>query len=123
MADQNVYQNFCDKVFKIDKHVRFVGIVDGATTFTKMREGLESLLTPHETREQIDHAISTWEFRKNLTEKLGEFVYSMSIYKNVKRITIPFNEYGLILVSMDPKGFHEITIEEILEIKNLYLNV
>lgn len=86
-----------------------------------MREGLETLLTPQETREQINQAISTWEFRKKMVSKLGEFKYAMAIYNKVKRITIPYHENGLILVSMDPNGYHEITIEEILQMKDYLL--
>ena len=85
-----------------------------------MRNGLTSLLTPKETEQSINDAIIRWNTRTALSHKLGEPIYAMAEYKNVKRITVPFNKNGLILVSLDPTGFHEVLLKEIIEIKNKY---
>jgi hypothetical protein len=87
-----------------------------------MREGLQNLLTPEETKESISDAITRWETRKKLSGKLGDPLYAMAIYKKVKRITLPINQKGLILVSMDPSGYHEVIIDEIVELKDRFLN-
>lgn len=112
---------FCNEIFKIDKKIRYVGIVDEFRTYQKMREGLQCLLDTEETRESMDDAIIRWKSRKKLSKKTGEPLYAMAMYEKIKRFTIPLDNDGLILVSMDPSGYHEVIIKEILQIKNNFL--
>ena len=83
----------------------------------KTRSGIDIFLTTEETEKSIDDALTRWATRKKLADKLGEPVYAMAEYKKLKRITIPINDDGLILVSMDPTGFHEVLLKEIIDIK------
>lgn len=115
------HASFCNEIFKIDKKIRYVGIIDESRTYQKMREGLQCLLTTEETRESMNDAILRWETRKKLSKKTGEPTYAMAVYEKVKRITIPLDHNGLILVSMDPSGYHEVIIKEIIHIKNDFL--
>ena len=87
-----------------------------------MQEGLENLLTIEETKSSLHDTYSRWETRKGLEKKLGKALYAMAEYEKVKRITIPLNDEGLILVSMDPSTFHEIVTKEIIEIRDKYLS-
>ena len=121
MINLQDYENFCNQVLNLDKKIRYVGVIDHNRTYTKVSEGIKKLLTPQETKESISDAIVRWETRKKLAGKLGEPIYAIAKYKKVIRITIPLNQRGLILVSMEPTGFHEILIDEIVEIKNNYL--
>ncbi len=116
------YEKFCNDVFKLDKNIRFVGIFDGHFSLVKMRDGLQSLLTPEETRNSLIDTYSRWRTRHGLSKKLGKPLYAMAEYEKVKRITIPLNDEGLILVSMDPSGYHEIITKEILGIRDKYLS-
>jgi len=115
------YEKFCDEVFKLDKKIRFVGIFDRHFTLIKMREGLQSLLSPEETENSIIDTFSKWRTRQGLAKKLGEPLYAMAEYKKVKRITIPKNDDGLILVSAEPSVNHETVTKEILSIRDKYL--
>jgi len=115
------YQGFCNEVFKIDTRIRYVGIVDENRTYQKMREGLQCLLTLEETRESMDDAILRWKTRKKLAEKTGQPLYALAVYDKIKRITIPLDNDGLILISMDPAGYHEVILKEIINIKNDFL--
>ena len=103
----------------MDQKIRFVEIAVKGKTFTKIRPGLASNLTPAEIEESIVDSLARWKTRKKLSHKLGEPVYAIAEYKNVKRITIPVNHDGLILVTLDPTGFHEVIIKEIIEIKEM----
>ena len=106
-----------DKILSMNSKVRFVEIVYRDETCIKMRQGLDSLLSTKETEESIDGALVRWETRKKMAHKLGEPVYAMAEYKKVKRITIPINDDGLILVSIDSTGFHEVLLKEIIDLK------
>lgn len=115
------HEGFCNDIFKIDKRIRYVGIIDESRTYQKMRKGLQCLLDTEETRESMEDAILRWETRKKLSKKTGEPLYAMAMYEKVKRFTVPLENDGLILVSMDPSGYHEVIIQEILHIKNNFL--
>jgi len=109
-----------EELLNLDKTVRFVEIYHQGTKFVKMREGLSSLLNPEETEQSINDAVLRWQTRAALSNKLGEPLYAMAEYKKIKRITIPFSKDGLILVSLDPTGYHEIILKEMIEIKKRY---
>ncbi len=115
------YEKFCDEVFKLDKKIRFVGIFNSHFKLIKMREGLQSLLSNEETQNSIIDTFSKWKTRQGLGKKLGEPLYAMAEYEKVKRITMPINDDGLILVSAEPSVSHEIITKEILSIRNKYL--
>ncbi len=115
------YDSFCNEIFNIDKRIRYVGIIDEHRTYQKMRKGLQNLLTMEESRESMEDAMLRWKTRKKLAEKVGQPLYAMAIYEKVKRFTFQFDNDGLILVSMDTSGYHEVVLQEIIHIKNKFL--
>ena len=116
---QKNLEEICDIILNMDQKIRFVQIAVRDKTFTKINPELASTLTPEETEEYIDDSLLRWETRKKLAPKLGEPVYGMVEYKNGKRITIPVKYGGLIGVTLDPAGFHEVIIKEIIKIKDM----
>jgi len=114
------YEQLGNQILNLDKTIRFVGIYHKGKKYSKLRENVKSLLTPEETEQSIDDAILRWKTRVNLSSKLGEPIYAMAEYKKAKRVTIPFTKEGLILVSLEPDGFHEIIIKEAIEILQQY---
>jgi len=116
------YEKFCEEVFKLDDKIRYVGIFNGHFSLIKMREELQNLLTDEETRDSLIDTYTRWKTRKGLEKKLGKALYAMAEYEKVKRITIPLNDEGLILVSMESSTFHEIITKEIIEIRDKYLS-
>ena len=119
MPKQKNLEEICDMILNIDQKIRFVQIAVREKTFTKINPVLASNLTPEETEEFIDDSLLRWETRKKLAPKLGDPVYGMVEYKNGKRITIPVKHGGLIGVTLDPAGFHEVIIKKIIEIKDM----
>jgi hypothetical protein len=116
---QKNLEEICDIILNMDQKIRFVQIAVRDKTFTKINPELASTLTPEETEEYIDDSLLRWETRKKLAPKLGEPIYGMVEYKNGKRITIPVKYGGLIGVTLDPAGFHEVIIKKIIEIKDM----
>lgn len=116
------YEKFCDEVIKLDKKIRFVGIFNSHVRLIKMREGLQSYLSNEETKNSIIDTFSKWRTRQGLAKKLGEPLYAMAEYEKVKRITIPINDDGLILVSTEPSVNHETITKGILSIRDKYLS-
>lgn len=115
------YEKFCDEVFKVDKDIRFVGIFDRRFRLLRMRKGVQSLLTGEETQNSILDTASRWRTRQGLAKKLGDPLYALAEYKKVKRITIPINDEGLILVSTELSVNHEIIMKKIIDLRDKYL--
>ena len=109
-------EEICDLILNLSRGIRFVEIAVRGKTYSKIRSGVTSLLTPEETEKSIEDSLDRWETRMQLATKLGDPVYALAEYKKVKRITIPLHPKGIILVTMDSEGFHEVIIKEIIEI-------
>ncbi|WP_299293587.1 hypothetical protein [Nitrosopumilus sp.] len=114
------YSKLGDSIFEISSTVRFVEIYHKDNKYCHVRKDMTPLLEETETEQSIEDALDRWKTRIRLSEKLGAPKYAMAEYGKVKRITIPFNENGLILVSLDCEGFHEVVLKEILEIINSF---
>ena len=112
-------EEICEIILNMDRQIRFVQVVLKDKNFMKIRPGLASNLTPEETEESIDDSLARWATRRKLAPKLGNPVYAMAEYEKVKRITIPIDHDGIILVTLDSTGFHEVIIKEIIEIKEM----
>ena len=117
MITQKVLEEVCDKILTMDRKIRFVEIIFKNKKYSKTRKGLKSILTSPETEVSIADSLLRWETRKKLAHKLGQPLYAFAEYEKVKRLTIPINHEGLILVSLDSFGFHEVILKEIIEIK------
>lgn len=109
-------EEISDMILNLDKKIRFVEIVVNDKKILKIRQGVENYLTSEETENSILDSLKRWETRRKLSHKLGEPVFAMAEYKKVKRLTFPIHSDGIILVTLDPEGFHEIIIKEIIEI-------
>ena len=110
------FEEIIDEIMSLDYKIRFVGIVLENTHLSKMRPNLDNLLTPEETQESIDDSLLRWETRKKFFAKLGDGLYALTEYKKVIRMTIPIKSDGLVLISLEPDGYHEILLKEILSI-------
>ena len=120
MSDLEKYKELCDEILKINDHIRYVGIFDKKLFVSKQREGLKNLLTEDETKESFSNTISMWEFRKQLATKLGNGIYSMTVYSKIIRLSIPFHKECLLLVSIDTIESHPEIVAKILKFKASY---
>ena len=109
------YEKFFDKILKFDRHIRYVGIGSKDEYHGKVRKNIENLLTPEESEQSIKDAFLRWKTRVKWTPKLGIPRYAMTEYEKVKRITFPLNNEQLVLITMDPAGYDEIIIKELIE--------
>lgn len=115
------YENFREQVFHLDSKIRYVGIFHNNQTYMKMREGVESYLSPEATINSLSDTVRRWKMRQSLFYKIGKPLYAVAEYEKLKRITIPFNTNGIILVSTEPELYHEIITKEIIDIRDTIL--
>lgn len=120
MMDLEKYKEACAEILKINDHIRYVGIFDKKLFVSKQRKGLKKLLTDDEIKESFSNTISMWRLRKQLITKLGNGIYSMTVYSKLIRLSIPFHNECLLLVSIDVVEPHHELIAEILKFKASY---
>jgi len=87
----------------------------------EMRDGVENYLSPEATIDSLIDTVRRWRIRQSLRDKIGEPLYAMAEYEKLKRITIPFNSNGIILVSCEPELYHEVITKEIIKIRDRVL--
>lgn len=126
---QLTINDFCSSMLRLDRGIRFVGVADreGQLIGHAYRKGIVPLLTPKETEISVLQSFIRMGTRATLEQKLGDTVYSFTMYKKVKRVTIPLRNSSKIthifMVSFDVEVNHEpIVLNGILpELENLVL--
>lgn len=107
---------FCASVLALDGAIRFAGVAnaDGTSVRFKYRAGLTPLLSSDETVKSMLQAVLRAGTRFTLEDKLGECLYTISMYKRVKRVSITLRpptvsdrRYGILMISMDNNTDHD----------------
>lgn len=112
------YDKLCKDVLELEPQIRFAGIYtqSGEIKGVGMRENLQSLLNPEETKMSLYYASLRWKTGKTLSYRMGREKYSMAEYEKVKLISIPIEDKYLLLVSTETKVDHDKTIKEIFKL-------
>jgi hypothetical protein len=97
--------NLCDKIIKLDRNIRFVGIVNsrGEVIEGGFQHGVEPLL--NETEEQQMYIQSLWNLTtlESYSDRLGRVRYSITEHEKVTLMTFPFGS-GILCLSTTPKA-------------------
>jgi hypothetical protein len=113
------YGNLCKEILTIDPKIRYAGVCDdtGETKYGGQREGVKNLLSPEETKKSNLQALARWGLRNSLSSKVGKGKYAMAEYEKVKRITIPLEYNGhLLLITTEVDANHGRIIEYVLKL-------
>src|ERR671922_1371148 len=110
------YTKLCEDILNLDRTVRFAGICDdtGEIKYGGQREGVKNLLSAEETKKSNMQALARWGLRNALAPKVGKGRYAMAEYEKIKRITIPLENYQLLLVTTEVEADHQKIIDNIL---------
>ena len=98
-------RNLCDKIIKLDRNIRFVGIVNnrGEVIEGGFQQGVEPLLD--ETEEQQMYIQSLWNLTtlESYSDRLGRVRYSITEHEKVTLMTFPLGD-GILCLSTTPKA-------------------
>jgi hypothetical protein len=98
-------RNLCDKIIKLDRNIRFVGIVNsrGEVIEGGFQQGVEPLL--NETEEQQMYIQSLWNLTtlESYSDRLGRVRYSITEHEKVTLMTFPLGN-GILCLSTTPKA-------------------
>ncbi|AIC14937.1 hypothetical protein [Nitrososphaera viennensis] len=112
-------KQFCADVLALDPSIRFAGVADstGMSVHFVYRDGLVPLLSQEETVKSMLQAVLRSGTRVTLENKLGECAYTLSLYKKVKRVTIPLRPpttsrpNAILMISLDANVNHDAVID------------
>jgi len=114
----NILENKLHSILEFDKSIRFVGLLlnDGTLESFVQRPGLISFLDNNESQKSYLHTVLRAASYKALDEKLGKSVWTITLRRNVKWITVYITDFSMIIVSLEVASDHDKTIQKILEI-------
>ena len=98
-------RNHCDKIIKLDRNIRFVGVVNsrGKVIEGGFKQGVEPLL--NKTVEQQMYIQSLWSSTtlESFSDWLGRIRYSMTEHEKVMVVTFPLDE-GILCLLVTPRA-------------------
>lgn len=112
------YERLSRDILNLDQKIRFAGICDetGEIRFGGQREGVNNLLSPEETKKSNLQALARWGLRNALAPKTGKGRYAMAEYEKIKRITVPLENYHLLLITTEVEADHGRIIDNVLQL-------
>ena len=101
--NKNNYKNLLEKIIQSDDLIRFTLICNQFGTIEEklQRNGKSLLLSEYDTDKLVREGVSSWHYRKQLSQKIGEGQYAMAVYDKIVRITIPLDDDHMLLVTLD----------------------
>ncbi len=113
------YGRFFDEVMKLDPNVRFAAIYDGQF-HAKFRKGIYGYFQEEEIKSSLSKAQKRWDSRKKMSLHIGEPKFAMAQYDKVNRITIPLDDYGVILVTTELYVDINKLVDAVIEIRTRF---
>ena len=112
------FGKLCEDILKLDPQIRFAGVCDdsGEIKFGGHREGINNLLSADETKRSNLQAFARWGLRNSLAPKIGKGKYEMAEYEKIKRITVPLENYHLLLITTEVQADHVKIIADVLKL-------
>ncbi len=97
------FRQLLEKIIESDKNIRFAAVFDryGIVREKIPRDDISQMLDEYETQNMLREAASSWYHRKSLAQKLGKGHYSLTVYDNLIRVTMPLSTDYFIIISHD----------------------
>ena len=116
MSQNTNYEKLLQKLLKIDENIRFAAVanMNGDILSAQSKPNAELYLSPDDTKDTIQHAVSSWKSRKKHYDKIGEGLYTLAVYEKLRRATVPLPSGNLLLVTIDNSGGEKQIMKQIL---------
>ena len=97
--------SLCDRIIKLDRSIRFVGIVNnrGEVIEGGFKQGVEPLLNGTDEQHMYIHSLSNLTMLQSYSDRLGTLRYSLTEHEKVKLMTFPLGD-GILCLSTMPKA-------------------
>jgi hypothetical protein len=96
-----VRRNLSDIIIKLDRNIRFVGIVNnkGEVIEGGFQEGVEPLLQDSEEQEMYVNSLSNMALFQNFSDRLGKVKYSLTEHQKIALMSFPLDN-GILCLSV-----------------------
>ena len=100
---ENNYKSLLEEIIQSNDAIRFTAICGNFGTLIEklQRDGVSLLLSEQDTEKLAREAIHSWQTRRKFSQKIGEGQYAMAVYGKIIRLTVPLNEFQILLVTLD----------------------
>lgn len=118
LIGNNILENKLQTILEFDKSIRFVGLLlnDGTLESFVQRPRLDPLLDTNESQKSYMHTVLRAASYKTLDAKLGKSVWTITLRRQIKWITIYTTDLNMIIVSLEVISDHNKIIKKILEL-------
>jgi hypothetical protein len=113
-----VLGNLCDTIIKLDRNIRFVGIVNdkGEVIEGGFQDGVEPLLEGTDEQEMYTNSLSNITLLKNYSDRLGKVKYSLTEHQKIAMMSVPLDN-GILCLSVHSKDI------DVDKLKNTILEI
>ncbi len=99
-------EQICNQILQLEKLIRFAGIANNIGTLIayKLREGLVPLLNEEDFENRMITTVLRMKTREDYESKLGDVIYTLTLYNKVKRASIPLDghsDWAVLAISFD----------------------
>ena len=110
--------NLCDTIIKLDRNIRFVGIVNdkGEVIEGGFQDGVEPLLEGTDEQEMYTNSLSNITLLKNYSDRLGKVKYSLTEHQKIAMMSVPLDN-GILCLSVHSKDI------DVDKLKNTVLEI
>ena len=112
------YEKFCSQILDVDPKIRFATVFDewSVKIGGRMKEGVESLLSEHASRELVTLATLDWKSRKDMAKWLGKTKYTLAEYDTIKRFSFYLGDDYLLLVSTEKDCDTNKVVDQVIKL-------
>ena len=113
-----IAEELCQKILKIEPHVRYCGILNsrGDLVFENNRDNSTPLLTPDEVKMSIHYTFQRWSSSQNLAHRIGKEKTNITEFDKVTLISLLLNDGSLLLLSSEPGANYMEIISKVKQI-------
>ena len=99
------HEKLLDMLMDFNENVRYAAVCDikGKILWQSKRNTIKNILPLADTKKTVKRAITSWNSRNQITEKVGRGMYAIAAYEKIKRVTIPLDKKHMLFVSLDNK--------------------
>ena len=97
------YENLLNMLMDFNESIRFAAICDqdGNIRWHSKRNNVRNIIPLEDTKKTLKRAISAWQERTKITDRVGRGMYVIAAYEKIKRVTIPLKNNNLLFISLD----------------------
>jgi hypothetical protein len=112
--------SLCDRIIKLDRGIRFVGIVNsrGEVIEGGFKQGVEPLLNGTDEQQMYIHSLSNLTMLQSYSDRLGMVRYSLTEHEKVTLMTFPHGEGVLCISAMSKANMNNIREKVMKVLKN-----